>query len=220
MITATVATSSNSLSGTSSYTRPPTLPRYPTSSPPTSARSPQALRRDNTLSERHRLLRNLAQVATLTGRLAYDDLGDSTAGRAHYALALDSAAKPTTTRPPRLRSATPRSSPTPRQPAAALAHLTAPKPTPNTPPPCCPGSPRSRLPCTPTRATSPLPATHLTDGVLTELAAVLGHAHPHAGHPVSEAREYLTGALDQLSTTRAHRHLPTPCRHATAARAP
>jgi transcriptional regulator with XRE-family HTH domain len=50
-----------------------------------------ALRRDNTTSERRRLLRNLATVATLAGRLAYEDLGDALSGRAYYSLAADSA---------------------------------------------------------------------------------------------------------------------------------
>jgi tetratricopeptide (TPR) repeat protein len=50
-----------------------------------------ALGRDNTASDRRRLLRNLTIVATLTGRLAYEDLGDAASGRAHYSVALDSA---------------------------------------------------------------------------------------------------------------------------------
>jgi transcriptional regulator with XRE-family HTH domain len=50
-----------------------------------------ALRREHTVDERRRLLRNLATVATLAGRLAYDDLGDALSGRAYYSLALDSA---------------------------------------------------------------------------------------------------------------------------------
>jgi transcriptional regulator with XRE-family HTH domain/tetratricopeptide (TPR) repeat protein len=50
-----------------------------------------ALRQDPPPAERRRLLRNLAQVATLAGRLAYEDLGDALSGRAHYAQALDAA---------------------------------------------------------------------------------------------------------------------------------
>jgi tetratricopeptide (TPR) repeat protein len=50
-----------------------------------------ALRRDNTANERRRLLRNLAAVATLAGRLAYEDLGDALSGRAYYSVAADSA---------------------------------------------------------------------------------------------------------------------------------
>jgi transcriptional regulator with XRE-family HTH domain len=49
------------------------------------------LRREHTATQRRRLLRNLATVATLAGRLAYDDLGDALSGRAYYTLALDSA---------------------------------------------------------------------------------------------------------------------------------
>ncbi|MGH3439456.1 MAG: helix-turn-helix domain-containing protein, partial [Sciscionella sp.] len=50
-----------------------------------------ALGRDNTVSNRRRLLRNLTVVATLAGRLASEDLGDAASGRAHYSAALDNA---------------------------------------------------------------------------------------------------------------------------------
>ncbi|MBV9012198.1 MAG: helix-turn-helix transcriptional regulator [Pseudonocardiales bacterium] len=50
-----------------------------------------ALGRDHTTAERRRLLRNRATVATLAGRLAYEDLGDALSGRAYYSMALDSA---------------------------------------------------------------------------------------------------------------------------------
>jgi len=50
-----------------------------------------ALGRENTAPERRRLLRNLATVATLAGRLAYEDLGDALSGRAYYSVAADSA---------------------------------------------------------------------------------------------------------------------------------
>jgi hypothetical protein len=50
-----------------------------------------ALGRDNTAAQRRRLLRNLAAVATLAGRLAYEDLGDALSGRAYYSAAADSA---------------------------------------------------------------------------------------------------------------------------------
>jgi hypothetical protein len=46
----------------------------------------RALSHDHIQADRRRLLRNLAQVATLTGRLAYEDLGDALSGRA-YSLA-------------------------------------------------------------------------------------------------------------------------------------
>jgi transcriptional regulator with XRE-family HTH domain/tetratricopeptide (TPR) repeat protein len=49
------------------------------------------LGRDNTASERRRLLRNRAMVATFAGRLAYEDLGDTISGRAYFSLAVDSA---------------------------------------------------------------------------------------------------------------------------------
>lgn len=50
-----------------------------------------ALSREDTTAQRRRLLRNLATVATLAGRLAYEDLGDAFSGRAYYNLAAESA---------------------------------------------------------------------------------------------------------------------------------
>ncbi|MGH3901702.1 MAG: helix-turn-helix domain-containing protein [Pseudonocardiaceae bacterium] len=50
-----------------------------------------ALGRKHTDAERRQRLRNLATVATLAGRLAYDDLGDAASGRAYYSMAVDSA---------------------------------------------------------------------------------------------------------------------------------
>lgn len=50
-----------------------------------------ALRQDPGADERRRLLRNLAEVAILAGRLAADDLGNVMSGRAYYSLALDTA---------------------------------------------------------------------------------------------------------------------------------
>ena len=50
-----------------------------------------ALRHDPGADERRRLLRNLADVAILAGRLAADDLGNTISGRAYYSLALDTA---------------------------------------------------------------------------------------------------------------------------------
>ena len=49
------------------------------------------LGREHTVPQRRRLLRNLATVATLAGRLAYEDLGDAASGRSYYSLAADSA---------------------------------------------------------------------------------------------------------------------------------
>ncbi|MGH3998274.1 MAG: helix-turn-helix domain-containing protein [Pseudonocardiaceae bacterium] len=51
----------------------------------------QALRQGLAADERRRLLRNLAEVAILAGRLAADDLGNTMSGRAYYSLALDAA---------------------------------------------------------------------------------------------------------------------------------
>jgi transcriptional regulator with XRE-family HTH domain/tetratricopeptide (TPR) repeat protein len=50
-----------------------------------------ALHQDPTPDERRRLLRNLAQVAILAGRLASEDLGNALSGRTYYSLALDTA---------------------------------------------------------------------------------------------------------------------------------
>jgi transcriptional regulator with XRE-family HTH domain len=49
------------------------------------------LGREHAAALRRRLLRNLATVATLAGRLAYEDLGDAASGRSYYSLALDNA---------------------------------------------------------------------------------------------------------------------------------
>jgi ATP/maltotriose-dependent transcriptional regulator MalT len=50
-----------------------------------------ALGRDHTVTERRRLVRNRARVATLAGCLAFNDLGDALSGRAYFSLAADSA---------------------------------------------------------------------------------------------------------------------------------
>jgi transcriptional regulator with XRE-family HTH domain len=50
-----------------------------------------ALRRDPAPDERRRLLRNLAEVAILAGRLAADDLGNMMSGGAYYGVALNAA---------------------------------------------------------------------------------------------------------------------------------
>ncbi|MGH3845299.1 MAG: helix-turn-helix domain-containing protein, partial [Pseudonocardiaceae bacterium] len=50
-----------------------------------------ALRQDPAPDERRQLLRNLAEVAILAGRLAADDLGNTMSGRAYYSVAVDAA---------------------------------------------------------------------------------------------------------------------------------
>jgi transcriptional regulator with XRE-family HTH domain len=50
-----------------------------------------ALGQEDTAAQRRRMLHNLATVATLAGRLAYEDLGGTLSGRAYYSLAADSA---------------------------------------------------------------------------------------------------------------------------------
>jgi transcriptional regulator with XRE-family HTH domain len=50
-----------------------------------------ALRQVPTPNERRRLLRNLAEVAILAGRLASDDLGNPMSGRTYYSVAVDAA---------------------------------------------------------------------------------------------------------------------------------
>jgi transcriptional regulator with XRE-family HTH domain len=54
-----------------------------------------ALRQDPAPDGRRRLLRNLADVAILAGRLADDDLGNTMSGRAYYSVALDAAREAT-----------------------------------------------------------------------------------------------------------------------------
>jgi tetratricopeptide (TPR) repeat protein len=51
----------------------------------------EALRQNPGSAERRRLLANRARVAILAGRLAFDDLGNAMAARAHYSVALDAA---------------------------------------------------------------------------------------------------------------------------------
>jgi len=51
----------------------------------------EALHESPSPAERRRLLANRARVAILAGRLAFDDLGNAMAARAHYSLALDAA---------------------------------------------------------------------------------------------------------------------------------
>jgi hypothetical protein len=50
-----------------------------------------ALRHDPRPDERRRLLRNIARVAILAGRLASEDLGNAMSGRTYYSLAMDTA---------------------------------------------------------------------------------------------------------------------------------
>jgi transcriptional regulator with XRE-family HTH domain len=50
-----------------------------------------ALRQDPAPDNRRRLLRNLAEVAIVAGRLAAEDLGNTMSGRAYYSAALDAA---------------------------------------------------------------------------------------------------------------------------------
>jgi transcriptional regulator with XRE-family HTH domain/tetratricopeptide (TPR) repeat protein len=50
-----------------------------------------ALRHDLRPDERRRLLRNIARVAILAGRLASEDLGNAMSGRTYYSLAMDTA---------------------------------------------------------------------------------------------------------------------------------
>jgi hypothetical protein len=50
-----------------------------------------ALRQDPAPDQRRRLLRNLAEVAILAGRLTADDLDNTMSGRAYYSVALDAA---------------------------------------------------------------------------------------------------------------------------------
>jgi transcriptional regulator with XRE-family HTH domain len=178
----------------------------------------RALTQDHPPGDRRRLLRNLAQVATLAGRLAYEDLGDALSGRAYHTLAVD-CARETDDHAAAARALGHLAELTHTQgmPAAALTHLTAAHTHAEHSPHLQPWL--AALEATThtdhgdhTTAHNALARTDVaplaqddtagqkSDGVSTELFTALGHAHLRAGED-NEAREYLTSALDQLPTT-------------------
>jgi transcriptional regulator with XRE-family HTH domain len=178
----------------------------------------RALTQDHPPADRARLLRNLARVATLAGRLAYEDLGDALSGRAYYTLAADCAREADDHEAAaqalgHLAELTR----TQGMPAAALTHLAAAHSHTEHAPDLRPWlaaleatTHAARSDHTAARdaldRTDAAPsaqdaaAGRRSDGVSTELVAALGHAYLRAGED-NEARGYLTGALDQLPTT-------------------
>ena len=176
----------------------------------------RALTQQHPLAERRRLLRNLAQVATLAGRLAYEDLGDALSGRAYYTLATDTAREAddheaAATALGHLAELTR----TQGHPTAALTHLAAAQAHAEHAPDLRPWL--AALEATthadrgdPTVARDALrraaESAALQNGAAhrrpthapAELVTALGHAHLLAGE-YSETRMYMTGALDQLS---------------------
>jgi transcriptional regulator with XRE-family HTH domain len=177
-----------------------------------------ALGREHATAQRHRLLRNLATVATLAGRLAYEDLGDALSGRAYYSLAADSARETNDHQAAAtVLGYAAQLAHAEGMTAAGLAHLAA---------------ALAHAECAPTigtwlatiqatlyadsgdhtsaadalrraESTTYQPATQpplLVDHGPGHMAAATGHAHLQAAHH-TEARAALTAALDQLPPT-------------------
>jgi transcriptional regulator with XRE-family HTH domain len=177
-----------------------------------------ALGRDNTASDRCRLLRNLTVVATLAGRLAYEDLGDAVSGRAHYSVALDSAREGHDDQAAAtVLGYTAQLTHTEGTTTAAIDHLDAARAHAERAPTVAPwlASIRATIHADSgdhTAAVDALhraeprpsqPATHslfLLDYGPAHLAAAAGHVHLQAGHHTA-ARAALAAALDQLPPT-------------------
>ena len=173
-----------------------------------------ALGRENTAAERRRLLRNRATVATLAGRLAYEDLGDALSGRAYYSMAADSAREADDDQlaatvlgyTAQLAHAEGMTVATVDHLAAALAHA-------QRAPAIAPwlASIQATMHADSGDHTAAADALHraeptphqpatrylLVDHGPAELAAVTGHTHLQAGHHTA-ARAALASALDQL----------------------
>ncbi len=179
-----------------------------------------ALGREHTAVERRRLLRNLATVATLAGRLAYDDLGDALSGRAYYSLALDNAREADDHQAAAtVLGYTAQLAHAEGRTAAALDHLAAALAHAERAPAVGPwlatiqaiihadsGDHTSATDALHrAESTVPPPAKQplLADHGPAHLAAATGHTNLQAGHHTA-ARAALTTALDQLPPT-AHR---------------
>jgi hypothetical protein len=178
----------------------------------------RALTQGHPPAERRRLLRNLAQVATLAGRLAYEDLGDALSGRAYYTLATDTA-RETDDYETAAQALGHLAELTRTQghPTAALTHLAAAQLHAEHAPDIRPWlaaleatthadrgdntAARAALTRTEVPASGQNGAAHRwPTRTPAERVATLGHAHLHADEG-NEARQYLTDALDQLPTT-------------------
>ncbi|MGH4011219.1 MAG: helix-turn-helix domain-containing protein [Pseudonocardiaceae bacterium] len=177
-----------------------------------------ALGRDNTAAERRRLLRNLAMVATLAGRLAYDDLGDALSGRSYYSVAVDSAQEANDHQFAAIALGyTAQLAHAEGMTAAALTHLTAALAHAEHAPTVAPWLATIQATIYAdsgehiaaadalhrAESTTSNPATQppsLADHDPAHLLAVTGHVHMQAGHHTA-ARAALTAALDQLPPT-------------------
>lgn len=164
---------------------------------------------------RRRLLRNRATVATLAGRLAYEDLGAAASARSYYSLALDSAQEAGNHQLTAIvLGYTAQLAHTEGMTSAALDHLSA-------------------AFAHAERALTAVPWLAIIQATIhADIGAAIGHAHLQAGHH-TEARAALTAALDQLpptarrarivvltdlAMTELHAgNLPDACRHAIAA---
>ncbi|MGH3672105.1 MAG: hypothetical protein ACRDSH_15975, partial [Pseudonocardiaceae bacterium] len=205
-----------------------------------------ALGHEHPARERRRLLRNLATVATLAGRLAYEDLGEALSGRAYYSLAADSAqeADDDQTAATVLGYAA-QLAHAEGMPATALHHLSAAHAHGEQAPAvaawlasiqatlCADSGDHSSAHDALARA-EPVPQQSTTqpDYGPAHLAAATGHAWLRAGNPTA-ARPELAAALDELPpTARRARvlvlvdlataelqagNIPDACRHATTA---
>jgi transcriptional regulator with XRE-family HTH domain len=177
-----------------------------------------ALGREPTAAERLRLLRNLATVATLAGRLAYEDLGDAASGRSYYSLALDNAREANDHQmAATVLGYTAQLAHAEGMTTAALDHLTAALTHAEHAPAIAPwlASIQATIHADSGDHTAAADALHraepatsrlatqlplLADYGPAHLAAATGHAHLQAGHHPA-ARAALTAALDQLLPT-------------------
>jgi hypothetical protein len=114
-----------------------------------------ALRQDPAPDERRRLLRNLAEVAILAGRLVAEDVGNTISGRAYYSAALDAARERQTISSPPSPMNTPLNWPPPKARAPPRSTTSPPHASmPGPPQPSHHGSPLPRPPSRPTGATT------------------------------------------------------------------
>ena len=206
-----------------------------------------AVGRDHTDSERRRLLRNLAAVATLAGRLAYDDLGDAASGRAYYSMAVDNAREADDQQTAATALGyTAQLAHAEGMTAAAAGHLAAALAHAERAPAVEPwlasiqavmhadsGDHTAAADALRRAAPTASQPALLADYGPADLAAVTGHAHLQAGDHTA-ARVALIAALDHLPSTTARRarvlaltdlamvevhagNVPDACRHATTA---
>jgi hypothetical protein len=180
-----------------------------------------ALSREHTVTERRRLLRNLATVATLAGRLAFDDLGNAASGRAYYSMAADSAREAKDQQAIAIvLGYTAQLAHAEGMTSAALHHLSAALTHAEQAPALAPwlASIQATIHADSGDHTAAAEVLHraqpLADQPTTQpdlllhygpahLAVATGHTHLQAGHPIL-ARAALTAALEQLPLT-AHR---------------